>query len=219
MRTSERAFTLLEVLGAVALLGLVYVSLSRAAIEALRAEGESRRRLEASLLADERLAELETALAAGGTPPLGRTRESVEEFTVEVDVRAFEPPPTPSPADAAKRPNAFLPPDDATSFFGPPPSGMTPALKAVDVVVRWGEGDDAREVRRSTWALDTSAAQALFAIESQAAADRAASELSSERERRRKRKPDEAVEPPPFGDFEPPEPEDLPPAFDEEGEP
>ena len=221
MRRSERAFTLLEVLGAIALLGIVYVTLSRAAIEGLRAEGDSRRRLEASLLADEKLAEFEQTIAGGGTPPLGRGEKAEGEFTVLTDVRAFEPPPPPSPAEAARRgarserPDPFHPEKGTLSFFGPPPSGMTPALKSVDVVVRWGTGDDQREVRRSTWALDPSGAQALATLASQAASERAAHDLATKRDSRRERnqrkeeKPD-ATQSPPFGNLELPDPADLP---------
>ena len=45
MRNSKRGFTLIEVLGAVALLAILYTTLSTIAIRGLRSEGESRRML------------------------------------------------------------------------------------------------------------------------------------------------------------------------------
>ncbi|MFB3118027.1 MAG: prepilin-type N-terminal cleavage/methylation domain-containing protein, partial [Myxococcota bacterium] len=52
MRISNGGFTLIEVLGAVAILAILYTTLATVAIRGLRSEGESRRMLEASLLAD-----------------------------------------------------------------------------------------------------------------------------------------------------------------------
>ena len=52
-----QAFTMLEVLAAVSVLAIVYLVLANVAIEGLRAEGESMRRLEASLIADELLSD------------------------------------------------------------------------------------------------------------------------------------------------------------------
>ena len=58
LEPARGGFTLIEVLAAVALLGILYAVLARVAIEGLRAEGDSERRLEASLLADERVNDL-----------------------------------------------------------------------------------------------------------------------------------------------------------------
>ncbi len=62
MRRAERGLTLLEVLAAVAVLGLLYTVLASAAVQGLRSEGESRRRLEASLLMDEQLVQIRIRL-------------------------------------------------------------------------------------------------------------------------------------------------------------
>lgn len=199
MRRSDAGLTLLEVLGAIALLAIVYVALAGSAIEGLRQEGESRRRLEASLLADERLADIELALAAGSAPPLGRSEEASEDFTVVTDVRPFEPPPLPTPAEAAReaastgervadeRPSPLYPKRGEISLFAPAATGTQPALRTIDVVVRWSEGIDEREVRRTTWALDASAAQALLETAQQVAEERAGEELAKDRESKRER--------------------------------
>src|SRR5262247_3649626 len=84
---AQAGLTLLEVLGAVALLAILYTVLAKNAIEGLRSEGESRRRLEASLLADERLAEIELKLASGASPPTGHDEEEREGFRVVTEVK------------------------------------------------------------------------------------------------------------------------------------
>ena len=73
MRRAELALTLLEVMAAVALLVIVYTFLAKAATQGVRSEADSRRRMEASLLADATLAEIETRLALGETLQLERT--------------------------------------------------------------------------------------------------------------------------------------------------
>jgi hypothetical protein len=160
--------TLLEVLGAVALLGILYTVLSGKAIEGLRSEGESRRRLEASLLADDRLSAIELALASGVVPELGSSEEEVDGgFAVATDVRALtltlpEPEEREGSSLAARR--AARRGQDAPSIFAPSRGGpAAPPLRSVEVVVRWTEGIYEREVRRATYALDTAAIEPLFA--------------------------------------------------------
>jgi type II secretory pathway pseudopilin PulG len=185
MRRAERGLTLLEVLGAVALLGILYTVLAGNAIEGLRSEGESRRRLAASLLADEVLAGIELELQSGAAPPLGSTSEERDGFTVATQVRAFEPPPPRPDAArvrqqsrslAARRAEAEAERDEAPSLFDAPASPTAPSpLRTIDVVVRWEEGIDAREVRRTTYALDAEAIEELFATVGDEAANRPAS--------------------------------------------
>jgi hypothetical protein len=221
MRRAESGLTLLEVLGAVALLAIVYITLAGAAMEGLRQEGESRRRLEASLLADERMADLELALAAGTLPPIGRSEEQVEAYTVVTEVRPFEPPPPPSPAEAARdgepdeRPSPLHPKRGAISLFAPPGAGAQPALRTLDIVVRWTEGIDAREVRRTTWAVDAAAAQVILEAALQVSEERAGEQLAKDREskldrKQRKQEARDAFKTAPFEGFELPDPKDLP---------
>lgn len=172
MRRAERGLTLLEVLGAVALLGILYTVLAGSAIEGLRSEGESRRRLEASLLADERLAAIELSLDSGSVPPTGSASEEEDGFTVMTEVSAFEPPPAREPARSASgKPRslaarrAAASSAEAPSLFEKPASPTTPpALRTIEVTVRWEEAGEEREVRRTTYALDAAAAEELFAL-------------------------------------------------------
>ena len=91
MRISEGGFTLIEVLGAVAVLAILYTTLATVAMQGLRSEGESRRMLEASLLADWELSEFELELETGAAPEIGITRSEEEDgFTVTWEVTPFQ---------------------------------------------------------------------------------------------------------------------------------
>jgi hypothetical protein len=167
---AEAGLTLLEVLGAVALLAILYTALAGDAIEGLRSEGESRRRLEASLLADERLAEIELSLASGVVPPIGSAEAELEGFRVVTEVKPLELPPRPKPdaargeptSLAARRAAAQSEEREVPSLFAPPRSGTAPALLAIEIAVRWEEGVFERELRRATYALDSTAVEAAF---------------------------------------------------------
>ena len=89
-RRRSPGFTLLEVLAAVAVLGIVYVVVAQGAIEGLQTQGDAGRRLRASLLADRTLSELELAVAAGAAPEIGETQASEEDFAVVVEVAPFD---------------------------------------------------------------------------------------------------------------------------------
>ncbi len=86
-----QAFTMLEVLAAVSVLAIVYLVLASAAIEGLRAEGESLRRLEASLIADELLSDIEAQLNLALAMPESSEEIERDEFLVRIDVRPFDP--------------------------------------------------------------------------------------------------------------------------------
>lgn len=149
MRSSERGFTLLEVMGAVVVLAMVYVVLASAAIQGLRAEGDAERRLRAGLVADARMAQLEENLALGAAPAVGSTVDREGEFEVAVDVTAFTP-----PAELLTDVEA-----GAASLLATAGPGAASVLRTVHVRVRWDDGTGVREVSRVTLALDPAAAQ------------------------------------------------------------
>lgn len=156
MSRSERAFTLLEVLAAVAILGIVYTTLARAAMEGLRAEGDSRRRLEASLLADETLGDIELQIEAGAVPAPGATEDDVDEFVVRVEVTPFEIPGLEEPepaAGAAAQPIVLV---------GKGPGVPETPVRQIDVTVVWNDGERERSVGRRTFAFDFEAVSALI---------------------------------------------------------
>ena len=159
---TEAGFTLLEVLVAVGVLGLLYTVLAGIAMQGLRAEGESGRELRASLLADRALAELETSGDFRAAPPVEREEE---DFAVTVEVGPFE---LELPASRRRGERANEP--AASLIHGGPGSPASP-LRRIEVIVSWSEGVFEREVRRTSFALDPEAAAPI--LESLAASQEA----------------------------------------------
>ena len=154
-RRDGGGFTLFEVLAAVLVLGLFYTVLATKATQGVRAEGENRRRLEASLLADETLAQIETLIATGTPPPIESREEVFDPFTVAVEV---------SPLDLLPLlPTDLLPEDyEGDSLLALPNTGEDAFLRTVDVRVRWLEADEPREIRRTTYAYNETLVEGLL---------------------------------------------------------
>jgi prepilin-type N-terminal cleavage/methylation domain-containing protein len=173
MRAAERThgFTLLEVLAAVALLGIAYATLGGAGAQSLQKEGEAARRLQASLLADRTLEAIEDAFDQGAAPPLGE--EEIDEgiYTIVTRVSPWEPQiPEVEPPRAlereqrrARRPGESIR-DDEGAQLGPSllqgERGQPGPLRRVDVIVTWSEGWSEGRVVRTSFGLDPQAAAA-----------------------------------------------------------
>lgn len=84
VRAPRRGFTLLEVLAAVAILGIWFSVLASVAIQGQRSEGENERRLRASLLADEVLVDVELGFENGEFPEEPEEIER-DEFLVRIE--------------------------------------------------------------------------------------------------------------------------------------
>lgn len=166
MANRERGFTLLEVLVAVALLGLVVSVLAGSAIQGMSYEGDASRRTRASLLADRALWQIEAALKLGAPPqPSHEESQEGEEFRILVDVQPLDLSQGGLGAllaPAPEGPGAATPAPAPTSDGAAAPVLMP--LYQVFVRVSWIEGLRELEVTRSTFAFDGSAAaQALGA--------------------------------------------------------
>lgn len=162
MSTRTRGgFTLLEVLAAVAVLALVYTALAQAAMQGLSHEGDASRRLEASLLADQALAEIEGQLAVGTAPPVGLTEAEQEEFAIRVEVRPFDLGAfalQAGEAAAALRGEAegvegAQPGAPSFQLLTAQPGGPSPLLE-IEIRVAWVEGGFEQEVTRTTFAAE-----------------------------------------------------------------
>jgi prepilin-type N-terminal cleavage/methylation domain-containing protein len=190
-RSARAGFTLLEVLAAVAVLGLVYSVLASAAIQGLRAEGDAGRRLRASLLADQRITEIEAQVAAGQTPEIGQTENQEDDFVIRTEVkpldlqigetkaakrakdrldRAIGARPTPRPAAApaagtaagpGKGP-AGAPQGEVGSLLKPSGTSKQPMLRRIELTVTWEDGASEQTVRRTTYGIDATAAAPLI---------------------------------------------------------
>jgi len=164
MRPSERfsrgGFTLLEVMAAVAVLGLVYVVVARGAIQGLQTEGDASRRLRASLLADRVLNDLELNLAGGSAPALGETEANEEEFTVVVQVSPFDV--TSVLPEATGQEGEPASSTAALALLKPSVGEGLPTLLSIAVRVAWIEGISEQEVTRTSFAFDLVAAAPLL---------------------------------------------------------
>jgi prepilin-type N-terminal cleavage/methylation domain-containing protein len=169
MRRCNTAFTLLEVMAAVAVVAIVFTTLARVASQGLQSEGTSHRRLEASLLADSVLADIEDQIAAGTTPEIGSSEEGEEEdtFAIFVDVTAFDllsAIPMPDSGDGAF---ASAEPGFSLGGGGIGGSAETP-LRQIQISVVWNEGLHEQSVTRTTFGIDQAAIQSVLgaAVES-----------------------------------------------------
>lgn len=146
--------TLLEVLAAVALLGIVFTALSRSATLGVLSEGDSRRRLEASLLADTKLAQLELAVGAGAVPELGVVEDEQDGFTLITETLPWTLP----PRLAEERELRIGAPSEV---FGNPLQGQDGLVREIRIEVAWDDGVQERSVTRTTYAVDFAAAEGL----------------------------------------------------------
>lgn len=161
-RRPVRGFTLFEVLASVLVLGLVFTVLADTAMQGLRSEGTNRRRGEASLLADRRLAELEASIEGAAPLAPGRTEEEMPPYrvTIEVvplDVMAMMPPPDPDSV-AAQPTDAD---DEAESLLAVGPTGES-RIQQITVTVEWDEVGTPYQVSRRTFAFDTTGLEDVF---------------------------------------------------------
>lgn len=156
MRRRDPGFTLLEVLAAVALLGILYTTLAGVAIQGLRAEGVSRRRLEASMLADRRLAELELEMDAGGVPPAGVTEEEDGPYLLTITVEPYEIP-LPPPAEGEEEEE-----ESVIAVLKQLSPGAEAPVRRLQVKVSWLEAEAEYAVQRTTFGFDLLAVESLL---------------------------------------------------------
>jgi prepilin-type N-terminal cleavage/methylation domain-containing protein len=155
MRRNSRAFTLLEVMAAVAVVAIVFTTLARVASEGLRSEGVSRRRLEASLLADRTLVEIETGLSAGVAPEIGESESEEGLYRVTIRVASFDL--------ASALPAGGLGGIDPTAqptLPGVIGSDVSP-VRSIRIEVAWPQGVEELSVVRQTYGLDPVALEAI----------------------------------------------------------
>lgn len=157
MRSRRLGFTLIEVLAAVAVVGLVFSLLARVNIEALRAEGIAEQRLEAALVADRALTAIESGPVGGSAPPFGRSESSADRFRITLDVTPlqFELPAAAGP----DVPDAFADAEGPTLLD---PSAPEAPLRRVVVTVAWDSYGGEERIERETYVFDTASAGAVL---------------------------------------------------------
>jgi prepilin-type N-terminal cleavage/methylation domain-containing protein len=180
---ARAGFTLFEVMAAVLVLGIVYAVLAQAAIRGLRSEGISRRRVEASLIADRFLADLESQVELGEVPVSGQNQQDVDVYHVDVRVESFDPTPMldtiaqieKQRSRPERRKNnanqtkansmevgAETTAQPTEDLLAKPRPGQDGRLRRIDVAVTWQDGDREERVLRTTFAFDTTGLEELF---------------------------------------------------------
>ncbi len=176
MRRSN-AFTLIEVMAAVFILGLFVASISAILTQAQRQEGDARRRARAAAYADRLLAEVDESVLRGAalTPGSRETRE--EDLSATTTIAAFDP--------AALLPPGAEPEPGASGRAEPTPSGWlagpnaktAPPILEVAIRVSWdgapvdAETQQPYAVRRRSFALNPAALETLAPSEADDAGD------------------------------------------------
>jgi prepilin-type N-terminal cleavage/methylation domain-containing protein len=165
-KSSERGFTLIEVMGAVLVLGLLFTWLASVAMVGLRSEGTDRRRADAELVADLELSTIEASVTAGQMPKDGRIERDEEPFRVLVEV---------APTDVIRMLPASLAKDIAQTTDPRAPSLLhdergESRMRRVSVVVEWEEAGEPARVERTTFAYDKTALAEFFPPEQGAGA-------------------------------------------------
>ncbi len=159
--TATRGLTLLEVLAAVVVVGITYVVVFFPALsESLQREGENKRRIRATLLADEALAAVEANVERGLVPRRGVEENEVDEFIVEVETQSMDFA-LAEPSEGSPLARGRNSPDRG-GLLGTPERPDSSALRRIDVRVRWVEGFADREVGRTTFAFDPAGAQGVL---------------------------------------------------------
>lgn len=149
---AKHGFTLLEVLAAVAILGLWYVVITHSSVLALYTEGENLRRLEAGAIADIRLAEIESVVQAVGISEIEDTDSEEGDYRVRVEVLPFS---MGGAATAASAVDVQQP--DLRAMLTSEMLGAVMHLRTLRVAVGWLEPDGPRIVSRTSFAFDEEA--------------------------------------------------------------
>lgn len=174
-RKTSRGFTLLEVLGAVAVLGIWYFVLAAWATDGLIREGQSLRKLRAGLIADRTLSELEAMSLQGSVPELMDEVVEPEDsdgelYTVRKQVFAFTNDyGTGKTAEQLEKELEDSPLDTSLplpSFIGQNLPGFARHLYQINVIVSWTEGFmNEQAVYRTTYVFDMNSAAEVYQSE------------------------------------------------------
>ncbi len=149
-------FTLLEVMAAIALLGIVFTVLARSAAVGVLSEGASRRLLEASLVADSQLAELELAAMAGQLPEPGVIETEFEDFAIVIEAQPWSLP----DRLQEERDSVIATP---SPIFGDGTDREQGVVREIWLKVIWHDGVNERSVERVTYLVDFSAVSGIDA--------------------------------------------------------
>jgi len=141
---------------AVTMMAFVVTALTRASVDGMRIEGEAYRRLQASLIADQLLADIESLPLQGGVAPVGVDESEQDGFSIRVETR---------PLDVTRLGLEFETGPEApplSALVGTEGLDSAPPLLEVLIIVSWFEGVDQIEVRRTTFSFDAASVAGLL---------------------------------------------------------
>ena len=150
-KKTVRGLTLLEVLAAVMIFAMVMTVLVSTSSNAVHHVGVSARRLEADLVVDSLLAELEVQIKQGLAPPIDKEEFISEQYSIRMVMTDLVP----------AEQNAAV--GGALSLVASALPEVVGYLKQYDIEVSWIEPRGAQSVRRTTFAFDWQSAQAELA--------------------------------------------------------
>lgn len=162
MKRDSAAFTLLEVMAAVAIVAIVFTTLARVANEGLRSQGVSKRRLEASLIADHEVSKFDFQFGIGNVAPeIGESTSEQDQFSITISVTPFD-------VASAIPEGGFgdTDPEKKATFTGVLGDDVSP-VRAIEIAVTWQEGADEYRVIRNTFGIDRAALQSITDAASQ----------------------------------------------------
>jgi hypothetical protein len=156
MHRIESGLTLLEVLAAAMIFAMVMTVLIGTSSTAVHHVGMSARRLEASLVADGILADLEIQMKRGIAPEIDEEESELEHFAIRVLRTDLMEGAEATPLDAGA--NATGAGTDIAAMLGSDLPEVAKHLKRYDIEVEWIEQDGPQVVTRTTFAFDWQAA-------------------------------------------------------------
>jgi prepilin-type N-terminal cleavage/methylation domain-containing protein len=179
-------FTLIEVMAAVLVLGLLYTVLAGAAMRGLRSEGIDRRRADAEMVADREITMIETDLAAGIELEDGLAEREEEPFKISSNVEPFDvlallPAPVQSEIarDSDRNAPSVLHDERGQS-----------RMRRISVVVEWDEAGEPEIVERTTFAFDPAVVAQYFQSPEDEFADSGDPKIEQEKVRKMLNSPD-----------------------------
>lgn len=145
-------------MAAVAVFGLVYVAVARAAIGGLGIEGDAERRFRASLLADRLLGEAEVAARAGEGLPRGPQDGEEGEFFFSVEAAPLDPAAIGLAEALATEERESGREEAPLELLEPSGRAGAAPLSTLTVRVEWTEPSGRQQVTRTTFLFDGAAA-------------------------------------------------------------
>jgi hypothetical protein len=155
-RRQELGLTLLEVLAAAMIFSMVMTVLIGTSSTAVHNIGVSARRLEANMLANEILTDLEIQMKQGIAPEVVENESTRDQFAIRVFRTDLVQNPEADPAGSTNAASSFA------LMLGPDLPEVAKHLKQYDIEVSWIEQNGPQTVSRTTFAFDWQTAATEF---------------------------------------------------------